>query len=76
MRLSIVPFFACLTVLGFLGNVCAQEKTDRETMIHSNVKLAEMVVRADIPADLANQHRKLLPTIIAESVPSFPRPDR
>jgi hypothetical protein len=61
MRFPIVPFFACLAVLGFLGNVWAQGKIDRETMIHRNVKLIEMAVSEDIPANLANQYRKLLP---------------
>lgn len=61
LRFPIVPFFACLAVLGLLGNVRAQGKIDRETMVHRNVKLIEMAVSADIPANLANQYRKLLP---------------
>jgi hypothetical protein len=61
MRLPIFPFFACLAALGLWENVWAQGKTDREAMIHKNVKLVELAVGADIPADLANQYQKLLP---------------
>jgi len=61
MRLLIVPFFTCFAGLGFLGNVWAQGTADRETMIHENVKLAEGAVRADIPADIAEQYRNVLP---------------
>jgi hypothetical protein len=61
MRLSIVPFFLYLIVLGLLGNLWAQGITDRETMIHKNIKLAEMAVSGDIPDNLAKQYRQLLP---------------
>jgi hypothetical protein len=61
MKLSIVPFFLWFIVLGLLENLWAQGITDRETMIHKNIKLAEMAVSADIPANLAKQYQQLLP---------------
>ena len=61
MRLLVVPFLACFAGLGLFGSGWAQGITDRETMVHKNVKLAEMVVDADIPANIANQYRKVLP---------------
>ncbi len=61
MRLLIVPFFICFVGLSFWGSGWAQGVTDRETMIHKNVKLAEMTVSADIPTSIANQYRKVLP---------------
>ncbi len=61
MRLPIVPFLACLIGLGILGNAWAQGRTDRETMIHRNVKLIEMAASADIPPNLSNQYRNVLP---------------
>ena len=61
MRLFIVPFFLWVIVLGLLENLWAQGITDRETMIHKNIKLAEMAVSADIPDNLAKQYRQLMP---------------
>ena len=61
MRLCMVSFFACLAGLGFMEQGWTQGITDQETMIHKNVKLAEMAVSTDIPADIASQYRKVLP---------------
>ena len=56
-------FFIVLVVLLFSWSVLAQERPDRETEIHKNVKLVEMVVGADVPADLAQQFRAFLPIL-------------
>jgi len=50
--------------LGLLGNAWSQGIVDRETMIHRNIKLVEMVVSDDIPAHLADQYRQLLPLLV------------
>ena len=56
-------FFIVLGVLLFSWSVLAQEKPDRETEIHKNVKLIEMVVSPDVPTDLAQQYRDFLPIL-------------
>jgi hypothetical protein len=50
--------------LGFLlisWSVWAQENTGREVQIHKNVRMIEMPVTAEIPADIAAQHKTFIP---------------
>jgi outer membrane biosynthesis protein TonB len=61
MRFPIVPLFAVLAALGFCANSQAQEDSDRETVIHRNVRLTEIAATPDIPASLASQYQKFLP---------------
>ncbi len=43
--------------------VWAQEKTERETEIHKNVKLVELTVSPDVPDEMVKQYRAFLPIL-------------
>ena len=50
--------------IGFLlisWSVWAQENTGREVQIHKNVKMIEMPIPADTPADIEAQHKAFAP---------------
>jgi hypothetical protein len=45
-------------------NAFAQEKSDRETEIHKNVKLIEMNIQHSITEDIVKQYRQFIPILI------------
>lgn len=60
------PKFRTHLILGFLlisWSVWAQENTGREVQIHKNVKMIEMPAAADIPEEIAAQHRAFGPVL-------------
>ncbi|HSW38667.1 MAG TPA: hypothetical protein VLL97_04165, partial [Acidobacteriota bacterium] len=61
MKLHIIPLFAFLAGLGFCAQGLTQTVTERETEIHKNIRLIEVAVPKNIPADLVRQYRDFLP---------------
>jgi len=52
-----------LVFLVFSLSVFAQEKSEREVVIHQNIKLIVASAGSDIPEELANQYRSFLPIL-------------
>jgi hypothetical protein len=61
MQFSNVRMRWALALLVFSWSVLAQDRTDREVVIHKNVKLIAMAAGPDIPTDIANQYQSFLP---------------
>jgi hypothetical protein len=60
------PKIRMIPILAFLvlsWSVPAQDKIDRETDVHKNVKLVVMAAPSDLPEDLAKSYANFIPTL-------------
>jgi hypothetical protein len=57
---SVYLVFASLV---FSVSLYAQEKSDREVVVHKNVKLIALAPDSDIPEDIAKQYRSFIPVL-------------
>lgn len=53
--------FVVFAILAVSSYGWAQGKAEREVEIHKNIKLIEMSIAEDIPAEIAKQYRSFLP---------------
>jgi hypothetical protein len=60
MKLNDAPIFLALMLL-LSCTIGAQDKTAREVEVHTNVRLIEMAVPQEIPADLKAKYQQFLP---------------